>query len=170
MVKQTKKKKPGPELELLGERVGRCWASGHPLLFHISCCPQMSFRTISLRRGRLGRRLVGEGTQGFSPHWGEFLILLGPLDHLKYLFQGLNLWLRPELSYEDKQVGGTCTQRKYTLLGQWETWRWVGRNETNDYFSYLLRRWRMSTKCQNTFWVSTQICSMKKEISLIFLP
>ena len=36
------KKKPDPELELLGARMGRCWASGVPLLFHISCCPQTS--------------------------------------------------------------------------------------------------------------------------------
>ena len=34
-----------------------------------------------------------------------------------------NLWLRPELSYEDKGVGGTCTQKRHTLLGKWETWR-----------------------------------------------
>ena len=155
MVEQTKKKKPGPELELLGERVGRCWASGHPLPFHISCCPQTSFRTISLRGGRLGRRLVGEGTQGLSPLWGEFLILLGPLDHLRYWFQGLNLWLRPELSYKDKRVGGTCTQRKHTLLGQWETWRWAGWSETYDYISYHFSRWRASSKCQNMLWVDT---------------
>ena len=36
------KKKPDPESELLGERMGWCWASGDPLLFHISLCPQTS--------------------------------------------------------------------------------------------------------------------------------
>ena len=85
--------------------------------------PTDIFRIITQRGGRLGRRLVGEETQGFSPHKGQLLILLGPLDHLRYLCQRLNLWLKPELSSEDERVGGTCTQRKHTLLGKWDTCR-----------------------------------------------
>ena len=38
--RQTKKARP--RIRAAGERVGRCWASGDPLLFHISCCPQTS--------------------------------------------------------------------------------------------------------------------------------
>ena len=84
--------------------------------------PTDIFKIITQRGGRLGRRLVGEGTQ--------ILTTLVTASHSPVAIRSsevfisrANLWLRPELSYEDKRVGGTCTQRKHTLLGKWETWR-----------------------------------------------
>ena len=80
------------------------------------------FKIITQRGGRLGRRLVEEGTQ--------VLTILATASRSPVAIRSsevfilrANLWLRPELSYEDKRVGGTCTQRKHTLLGKWETWR-----------------------------------------------
>ena len=80
------------------------------------------FRIITQRGGRLGRRLVGEGTQVLTTleTASRSPVAIRPSE---VFFSRANLWLRPELSYEDKRVGGTCTQRKHTLLGKWETWR-----------------------------------------------
>ena len=40
--RDKQKKEARPRIRAAGERVGRCWASGDPLLFHSSCCPQTS--------------------------------------------------------------------------------------------------------------------------------
>ena len=40
--RNNQKKETRPRIRAAGERVGWCWASGDPLLFHISCCPQTS--------------------------------------------------------------------------------------------------------------------------------
>ena len=60
------KQEARPGIRAAGDRMGWCWASGHTLLFHISCCPQTSFRTIALSRGDLADELGRE--LKFSPH------------------------------------------------------------------------------------------------------
>ena len=79
--KKKKKEKMKPEtrprIRAAGDRMVRCWASGHTFLFHISCCPQMSFRTIALSGGDLADELGREPKvshhtgDSFSFSWGH---------------------------------------------------------------------------------------------------
>ena len=62
-----KKNETRPRIRDAGDRMGQCWASGHTLLFHISCCPQMSFRTIALSGGDLADELGRETKVSHHP-------------------------------------------------------------------------------------------------------
>ena len=121
MVKQTKKE-TRPRIRAAGGEDGVVLGLWRPSSLSHQLLPTDIFRIITQRGGRLGRRLAGEGTQ--------VLTTLARASHSPVAIRSsevfilrANLWLRPELSYEDKRVGGTCTQRKHTLLGKWETWR-----------------------------------------------
>ena len=78
--KKKKKNETRPRIRAAGDRMGQCWASGHTLLFHISCCPQMSFRTIALSGGDLADELGREPKvshhtgDSFSFSWGHYVI------------------------------------------------------------------------------------------------
>ena len=71
------KQETRPRIRAAGDRMVRCWASGHTFLFHISCCPQMSFRTIALSGGDLADELGREPKvshhtgDSFSFSWGH---------------------------------------------------------------------------------------------------
>ena len=66
---KKKKNETRPRIRAAGDRMGQCWASGHTLLFHISCCPQTSFKTIALSGGDLADELGREPK--VSHHTGD---------------------------------------------------------------------------------------------------
>ena len=115
------KQETRPRIRAAGDRMGAVlglWA--HSSLSH-QLLPTDIIQENSPEQGRLGR-LVGEGTQLLTT---LVTASRSPVDirSSEVFISRANLWLRPELSYEDKGVGGTCTQRRHTLLGKWETWR-----------------------------------------------
>ena len=121
MVKQTKKE-TRPRIRAAGGEDGAVLGLWSPSSLSHQLLPTDIFRIITQRGGRLGRRLAREGTQVLTTlaTASRSPVAIRPSE---IFISRAKLWLRPELSYEDKRVGGTCTQRKHTLLGKWETWR-----------------------------------------------